>query len=223
MRTHLLLAHALLLAPAQARADAPDVRPVPAPASAAWEEMRVPAGELVVLSAAPASEWDADPTPHTFESGKYAVFLLKPGESRKVVVTGPDKAKRRLVLVAGEPGPVVPPKPPADPLAARLKAAYDADPAEPAKRKGHAKDLAELYRQAADLAGKPDVATSGDLLQRVRAASGMLVGPDALKGVRAEVAKELAVILPADAALADDQRKAAAELFRKLAQVLDSF
>lgn len=222
MRTHLLLAHALLLAPAPARADAPDVRPVPAPASAAWEEMRVPAGELVVLSAAPASEWDADPTPHTFESGKYAVFLLKPGETRRVVVTGPDKARRRLVLVAGEPGPVVPPKP-ADPLAARLKAAYDADPAPADKRKDHAKDLAELYRQAADLAGKADVATSGDLLQRVRAASGMLVGPDALKGVRAEVAKELAVILPADAALADDQRKAAAELFRKLAQVLDSF
>lgn len=221
MRTLLAL---LALAPAAAAAE-PDVRPVPPPAAAKWAELPVPAGELVVLSAAPASEWDADPTPHVFEGGRYAVFLLAKGETRKVVVTGPDKSKSRVLLVAGDaPGPLPPPKPkpkPEDPLKARLKAAYDADPAEPAKRKDQAKDLAELYRQAADLCGKPEVATSGDLLHRVRAASATLVGADALKGVRREVAQELAVLLPADAALSGEQRLAVAELFRKLAAILD--
>lgn len=199
----------------------PDVTPVPPPAAPAWAEMKVPAGEIVVLQAKPSSEWDADPAPYVFEGGKYAAFLLQKGETRRVVVTGPDKAKTRLVLVAGEPGPK-PPEPKLDPLKARLKAAYDADPAEPAKKQGQAKDLAELYRQAAALALRDDVASSGELLRRVRDAAGTLVGADALKSVRTEVAAELKAVLPADAALADEQRKAVADLFRKLAAVLDS-
>lgn len=228
------LAHVVLVVPLPARADPPAVTPVPAPASAAWTELKVPAGEIVVLAAAPASEWDADPVPHVFDAGKHAVFLLKPGEARKVTVTGPDRARTRLVLVAGTPAPKpkpdpVPPKP-ADPLAGKLKAAFDADPEPVAERRAHAKDLAELYRQAADIAvkkaGDGDAAayvvpTAADLLTRVRAASGMLVGADALKGVRREVAAELGMLLPTDAALNDEQRKAVAELFRKLAQILD--
>ena len=208
-------------------ADGPAVTPVPAPSAPPWTEMRVASGEVVVLSAAPASEWDADPPPFTFEGGKYAVFLLRRGESRKVTITGPDKSRTRLLLVAGDgpaPKPPVPPDPkPADPLRVRLKAAYDADAEPVAARKEHAKDLAELYRQAAELAGKAEVATSGDLLARVRAASGTLVGPDALKGVRTEVARELGVVLPTDAALSDEQRKSVAELFKKLAAILDGF
>lgn len=218
MRTVLLL---LLLTATPAWAAPPEVSPVPAPPAAAWTELRVPAGEVVVLSAAPASEWDADPVPHTFEAGKYAVFLLQKGESRKVVVTGPDKGRTRLVLVAGDgPGPVPPKPPPADPLADRLRAAFAADA--DAKKAEHAKDLAELYRQAATLAGKAELTTSGELLARVRAASSALVGADALKAVRKEVAAELAALLPADAALTDEQRKAVADLFGRLAKILDT-
>ena len=136
----------------------------------------------------------------------------------------------RCVIVIGDapapgpgpqPGPGPGPAPPADPLKARLKAAYDTDPLVIDKRREQAKDLAALYRQAAKLAADPTVATSGDLLQRVKAAAGTLVGADSLKAVRTVAGVELAAVLPTDAALADDQRSAAAALFAKLAATLD--
>ena len=229
-----LLAFALAFAPPVA-ADPPAVTPVPAPPSSAWTELKVPAGEIVVLAAAPASEWDADPMPHVFDAGKHAVFLLKPGEARKVKVTGPDRAQTRLLLVAAAPGPGPKPnpdpkpKPPADPLAARVKAAYDADPeTDRAKRDAARKGLKALYEVAADhVVRKTDgdeghaIKTAAELLAKVREASAMMVGPDALKGVRKEAATELGLLLPIDAVLSDEQRKAVAELFRRLAQILD--
>lgn len=229
----------LVAAAALAAAGQPEVKPVPAPPAGTWAELRVAAGELVVLSAAPASEWDADPAPHTFEAGKYAAFVLKVGESRRVTVTGPDKSKTRLVLVGtAGPAPKPPAPPAADPLRERLKAAYDADPeADPAKKRERARLLAELYRQAADLAvkkkpkaddGGPDEyeyehATSGELVANIRRAADGLVGPSDLQAVRKVVAGELAALLPADAPLTGEQRAAAADLFKRLAAALNGF
>ena len=118
----------------------------------------------------------------------------------------------------------VPPKPPepVDPLAKKLKAAYDADPAQLEKRRESAKDLAELYRQAAVLAADEGVATSGDLLKRVKDASATLVGVDALRECRRVVAMELGALLPTDDALTGEQRAGVAALFKKLAVILDS-
>lgn len=118
----------------------------------------------------------------------------------------------------------VPPKPPepVDPLAAKLKAAYDADGAQLEKRRESAKDLAELYRQAAVLCADENVATSGDLLKRVKDASATLVGADALRECRRVVATELGALLPTDDALTAGQRTGTAALFRKLATILDS-
>lgn len=120
------------------------------------------------------------------------------------------------------PKPPTPPAPPADPLAAKLKAAFDGDAADVAKRREQAKDLAALYRQAAKLAADNSVAAAGDLLSRVKTASAALVGADALKAVRGVVASELAAILPTDDPLTDAQRKSAADLFAKLAVVLET-
>jgi hypothetical protein len=119
------------------------------------------------------------------------------------------------------PVPPKPPEPPADPLAAKLKTAFDSDTADAAVKRERAKDLAALYRQAAALASNVDVATSGDLLKRVRDAAGVLVGADSLKGVRQAVGAELARLLPTDSPLSDEQRKAVGELFVRLAGILE--
>lgn len=125
---------------------------------------------------------------------------------------------------------VRPPKPPepkppepADALKTKLKAAFDADPAQLDARRGHAKDLAALYRQAAKLCADESVTTSGDLLARVKAAASSLVGADALRECRKVVGTELGALLPTDDALTEAQRKTVAALFGKLAAILDTF
>lgn len=131
-------------------------------------------------------------------------------------------AIEKLGLV--DPKPVPPnPKPPepTDPLKVKLKAAFDADSEQLDKRREHAKDLAALYRQAAKLASDNAVSTAGELLDRVRAAAGMLVGADALKECRRVVAGELGKVFPTDGDLTAEQRTAAAELFTKLAAILE--
>jgi hypothetical protein len=126
----------------------------------------------------------------------------------------------RLNIPTPKPPEPEPPKP-NDPLATKLKAAFEADAAPAATKREHAKDLAALYRQAAKLAADEAVPTSGELLRMVREASGRLVGADALKDVRRVVAGELGELLPTDGALSGEQRKQAAALFAKLAAVLD--
>jgi hypothetical protein len=214
-------------AAATAAAAPPEVTPVPPPEAAKWAELKVAAGKLNVLSAQPASTWEAvdDLDLRTFETGKFAVFVAPAGRYR-VTVTAPDGQKARIVLVVGDapvpPGPRPPdPPPPVDALKAKLKAAFDADGSP--RKSDQAKDLAALYRQAVALCADPAVATAGDLLARVKAASTTLVGADALKGVRAVVAGELAAVLPTDAPLSGDQRRSVAALFARFAEVLDGF
>jgi hypothetical protein len=120
------------------------------------------------------------------------------------------------------PDPPKPPDPPAGPLAAKLKQAFDADPAQLDRKREQAKDLAALYRQAGKLAQDQTVATSGALLEQVKKAAGVLVGADALKECRKAVNRELGELLPTDDALTDGQRVAVAALFGKLAAILDA-
>lgn len=134
----------------------------------------------------------------------------------------------RLGVLGPPPKPPepAPPKPePPDPLKARLKAAYDADPAPVADRRAQALDLAALYRAAAALARDEGCATSGELLGRVTEAAGRLLadppGGRKLAAVRKAAAAELAAVLPTDAPLAPGSRAAAAALFERLAAALD--
>lgn len=132
-----------------------------------------------------------------------------------------DRRNRLNGPPAPKPPEPVPPKP-TDPLAAKLKVAFDADGAALELKREHAEDLAALYRAAAKLAEDPATTTSGELLRRVKEASGALVGADALKDVRRVVAGELGELLPTDGTLDAAQRKAAAALFTRLAAVLDT-
>jgi hypothetical protein len=219
MRAAVLLL-ATLAAPALAGAP-PEVVVVPPAPSAEWKTLAVPAGVLVELKAQPASTWDVVTDGlqiRVLDGGSGAVVVVPAGEKFRVKVTGPDKSVSQYELVGGT-GPK--PPPPSDPLKARLAAAFAADPAPASEKHGHAKDLAELYRQAAKLSASADVATAGDLLARVKAAAVTLVGADALKGVRSEAGKELGLLFPADGPLSPEQRTRAAELFGRLATILD--
>ncbi len=177
----------------------------------------------------------ADPSPSVPELiAKVKELRLKEAEARKAREVAEAElkaeAKRQQDELDKLFGPTPDPKPnppkppePVDPLRAKLRAAFDADPAQLDIRRNSAKDLAELYRQASKLSADASVETSGDLLKRVRDASATLVGADALRECRRVVAQELGALLPTDEPLTDGQRKAVAELFGRLAVVLESF
>jgi hypothetical protein len=123
------------------------------------------------------------------------------------------------VIAPGPPPPAPPPKP-VDELKKKLRAAFEADGSD----RDAGLQLAALYREAAKLSQSPDVPSTAELLRRVREAAASLV-PGALPAVRKVVAEELRLALgkSSDEALSAEERKAAAELFAKLAELLEGF
>lgn len=111
------------------------------------------------------------------------------------------------------PGPVVPP---ADPFTARVKAAYDADPAEAVTKKGQAQLLQVLYAEAVKLAAKPEYATGAQLVEEVRGAAQHL-NVTGLTGVRTLVAEELGRAADVAAPLTADSRAAIAGVYKRAA------
>lgn len=211
----------LLLAAGVARADEP-VLTLP-------KEVRVPAatlGEVKAETAGKHVRWvvPAGLSTRPLDNGRTLLVTGPPGSYALWAYTAvgdvPSDPARTVVVIGGDPAP---PRPePADPLRGRMRAAFDADPAPPPAKREQARDLAELYRQAGKLCGDPAVLTSGDLLQRVKAAAVTLVGADALKDVRRVAAAEIAAVLATDAPLTDDQRTRAAAAFARLAETLDA-
>lgn len=221
MRSSLLL---LFLLPLTVRAEPPKVVPVPPPAPDSWHQLKgAEIGKLFVLSAEPASKWRLE-TPgaelRVFDNGKSGVFLATAPGVYRLTVTGPAGDTSQNEIAVGGPGP----KPePTDALKEKMKAAFDSDKGEGATKQEAAKDLAELYRQAAALALKPEITTASDLLKRAKDAATVLIGADQLLAVRKVVSQELSLLLPTDSTLTDEQRKKVADLFRRLAVILDGF
>ena len=189
--------------------------------------MRSCLAPLLVLAlpvAAPAADPDLNALTAKWREAQRAVEEAKRAEATaKAALQAAVEAVLGGGVVPKPPDPKPPePKPPTDPLAQKLGAAFDADPAAAGAKREQAKDLAALYRQAAKLCADEGVGTSGELLKRVKDAAGTLVGPAALKEVRRVVGQELAAVLPTDDALTAEQRAAAAALFGKLATILDS-
>lgn len=227
MRTAALL---LLALGCPALGAGPTVTAVPAAAPVNWVEFRAAAGRQLVLSAEEAATWTSaddgcDLTPDS--TGTRAVFTAPAAGPYRVLCTTKAGTTHCLIRVGDgppDPGPIPPPKP-ADPLRAKLLAAYGAEAA--ADKAERVRDLAELYRQAARFAGT--AATAAELRGLIRDASALMFAEDKaappviLKGVRGVVGAELAALLPADAPLTPDQRAAAAALFRRLAETLDTF
>lgn len=120
------------------------------------------------------------------------------------------------------PVPPVPPVP-VDPLKQKLRVGFDLAAGTATQKREWAKELAALYRAAAKLVVNPELATAGQLKDKLREAAASLIGADSLKEVRQAVAVELAGVLPTtEGELTDEQRKAAAVLFGKLASLLDA-
>lgn len=119
----------------------------------------------------------------------------------------------------GPTPPVPPAPPPADPFAAKVRAAYTADPAGPAEKRGEAVLLAELYRQAADLAGKPEIATGGQLVEQVKKAADAL-RVTGLVAVRNVVAAELGQVADLTTPLTADARAKVASVYKRAAAAI---
>jgi hypothetical protein len=218
----------LLTAAVAASAAPPTVTPVPKAVPDKWTEVTTTPGHLLVLAAEPASKWllveEDGVDMQTFDSGKHAAVVAIAAGRYRLVVTGPDGAANRIVIVVGDSPPPPPPKPPepTDALTKKVKAAYDADPAGVTDKAEASKELAELYRQVAKASADPAVVTAGDLLRKAKDTANVLIGPDQLKAARDVVKGELQKVFPADAPLTDAQRAAAAALFTKLAAIFDT-
>jgi hypothetical protein len=207
-----------------ANADGPKVVPLPPPEVDKWNKLEgAVAGKLFVMTAEPASKWRMlsknDSELRSFESGKVGVFLANTPGVYQVLVIGPGGDINQLEIVVEGTVPTPPnPKPPlVDPLKEKLTKLFNEDSS--LDKKDAAKDLAELYRQAAILANSVEVKTSKALLEKCQKAATTLIGNDKLVSLRKVISSELAAILPTDAPLTDEQRKSTVELFTKLSVI----
>lgn len=161
--------------------------------------------------------------PRTF---LFPVRGLQPGRYRFAAVgaLADEQARQDFVVLVGEsppgPTPPVPPIPP-DPFVATLQAAYGAD-GDPDKAK-HKTNLTALYRQGAELAGKPTVATWGDLFKAMKSAADMLGIAGKLAGVQSTIQSRLKANVPTQPGLALDAagRALAAKEFQAIAAALE--
>jgi len=230
LRQVLMSATLALVLTAGAFSAPPEVVPVPQPDPVKWQELKVAANAIVVLSAQPASEWDVatGPQPYTFESGRYAAFLLPEGGTLRVTITGPDKTKTRLLLTAGASPP---PDPVNDPLAEKIKAELELDKTPAARKAKQVLDLAAVYKQIAKTCQDPTITTANQLMATARQSAAEMVDNDpalpkgtrVLAGVRDNVvSKEVALIFPKNDVLTQQQRDAATALFTRLALILEA-
>jgi hypothetical protein len=159
--------------------------------------------------------------------GKTATFASTiDGQFRVIAISGEDV--HRVKVVKGPPQPMPPgpdpkppaPVPPADPLAAKLQAAFDAEVLPKEKKAEAIKDKVELYTQAAKLALDPEVATTGQLLGRVKKAADAL-HTDTLPLVRKAVRAELQAAMPEDVPLTPESRAKAAAMFTRIKTALE--
>lgn len=212
-----------------------DVRKLDPPAKPDWQTIQADP-VLTVLVADKPGAWELlDESPvaslRPIADGKYAAFAAAAAGQYRVVVTSPDGPTRLKVVVPGPPQPMppgpgptpppVPPPPPADPLVTKLTAAFALDARAAAAKETDRLDLVELYRQAADLAGKAEVTTTAQLVARIQAASKAL-GIDGLVDVRKAIAAEVAAALGTDdAPLTADARAKAAAVFGRIRAALE--
>lgn len=217
---HLLLATLAMGTPSPAvtKADKP-----PAPV---WAEIQADP-LLTVLQSPAAARWvavDAGCELRPAADGKSCVFAAAgPGVYRLLVIAGDADPARVAVRVGDLPKPPDPPRPPepapTSELGRKFQAAFDADPLPRAERLKVLADTVELYRQAAALATATDVATTGQLVARVREAAKAL-GLDGLAGLRQEIGRVLSEAMPTDEPMTAAVRERAAKTFNLIRAAL---
>lgn len=154
----------------------------------------------------------------TIDSGKTLFVSGPPGRYELIAYTAigdvPSDPARCLVVIENDAPPPMP-----DSLKTKLAAALVTDRA----TRADLLQLAAIYREAAKVVADPEVATSKELLSRLRQVSVALIGSDALPAVRGAVAEELLSVLgmSSEETLTATQRKKAADLFVRLAVILE--
>jgi hypothetical protein len=130
------------------------------------------------------------------------------------------------------PVPPTPPPAPVDPLKAKLKAAFDADPVQLDTRRSQALDLAALWKLMVGKVEDKKITTASELRRQYKeAAADLLKDPEPtekvpkprvnLEDVRRCVAFELGVLLPNEGDLTAEQRASVSALFAKLALCIE--
>jgi hypothetical protein len=122
----------------------------------------------------------------------------------------------------GPPNPPPPPPQPDDQLTLDLRSAISADAGDNVVKAKQVADLITLYRMAVTTADDPKLTTAGDLLTILRTAANAVIPPDALKGTRTRIGRELGTALPTDPAaqLTPALRGTAKTLFGRIADAL---
>lgn len=199
-------------------------------------QFAVPVPEGTELGYQPA--WADDPKSKTVfievrSSGTSRGFLFlskTPGVYPVVFWAKGDTTGAVFVVTVAPPAPPKPPTPPkppgpADPITERLRQSYRDSPGDPAQKAEARKDLAEVYAQAAVLAGRPDIATADALIAQVRTAVASMfassgVPADILTPVRRVVADELSKAVPVDGEFGPDVRGKVGGLYLTFSKAL---
>lgn len=206
------------------------------PLPTAWAQVEVPVNRRVRLIAPDqkAATWLLvdDAKADLSELNGSAYFWARDAGIYRVVYYQADKGFTKLAVTVKGPGPApappgpptpdpgpTPPPNPADPLAAKVKAAFDA--ATDADKEETRKDLLAFFKVAQKLASDPAIATVADLSERVASASDLMVGPNKLAAVRALFAGELQTAFPDGGDLDAAKRAAVLKLFQRFTTALN--
>ena len=176
---------------------------------------------LLFTSAQPAPTLDDLIAKYDGQKKQIADLTKAQAETVAAIKSEYDKLHKSLAergILDPTPLPPAPPPKPVDPLVEAIRAAYLAD----GKPRLPALQLAALYEQAAELAKSPEIASTADLLRRVREAEAFLTD-DTMVATRKLVGSELLAALGKadDSAITVDERAAAAGLFRRLSAILE--
>lgn len=157
------------------------------------------------------------------EPGEYVVACasIEGGELVEVETT---------ILVEGDtpphplpPGPGPTPVPPSDPLVAKLKLAYDADPSPPIVKASSKGLIVALYQAAAEQVKNPAITTTDALLDDLHKTAAGMLPAGALVGLRKVIAAEVQACLGAQPqSLAAELRTAAGNCFARIAAAVDA-
>lgn len=196
-------------------------------------------GVAITLTSEASVRWECCDTTtassiHPSTDGKSCVFVAaKPGRYLILATAATGPAAKILVTVGGAmPGPVPippepkPPEPPApprpDPLIAKFRAAFEADPMQLDKKRTAAENLVAIYSEAAKaIADAPSIAEHS---KQVKSVSERMFSDDglpanSLQNVRNLVLEELKVAFPAGppSVLTPEVRQTVATIYARAA------
>lgn len=214
----------------------PEVTVVPKVDPSKPQQIAVDFGRSVTLTVPESVRWDSCDI-----AGVVELFPSQDGKSCVVVVSKPGKyvilatattgpAAKIELTVASKPNNndddnVKPP--PADPMLAKIKAAWDADPLQLDLRRKGAESLVAVYTQAAKVIEDPAIASIGQHSTQVKAVADQLfkddgIALDSLAGVRKVLADELKAAFPAGppTSLTADVRKLIDSIYARAARAI---